>query len=271
METSANQEALDRYVAAKNRGDVEAALAACTDDYRYESVGMGAPVAGKEAARAFYTALFKSLPDYHGEFDGVVHGDDAIVAWGRFGGTLAEDLVGIPVERGRRLSVPVSFVCTFRDGLLATDTGYFDVATLASQAGVPLGRLRPSPGDVFAARFAEFWSDPDLDRIHEYVAHDMVATFPTADEPTVGVDAYRAQLQAGLTLAPDLRLAVLDHLADGDRVAIDWRATCTIGGEPVAFEGTDRFRIRDGLAAEARVVYDTRPLVEAAAAALHAA
>ena len=254
MQNTANRQALDRYVAAKNRGDVEGALAACTDDYRYESIGIGAPVVGKDAARAFYTALFRSLPDYHGEFDGIVYGDDAIVAWGRFGGTLA----------GRRLSVPASFVCTFRDGLLATDTGYFDVATLASQAGVPIGRLRPSPGDEFAARFAEFWSDPDLERMPEFVADDMVATFPTAEEPVHGVDAYRAQLAAGLTLAPDLRLEVLDHLADGDRVVIDWRATCTIGGEPLAFEGTDRFRIRDGLAAEARVVYDTRPLVEAA-------
>jgi steroid delta-isomerase-like uncharacterized protein len=262
MKSSANRQALDRYVEAKDSGDVEAALAVCTDDYRYESVGLGGPVVGKEAARQFYTALFASLPDYHGEFDGIVEGEDAIVAWGRFGGTLDDDLVGIPVERGRTLCVPASFVCTFRDGLLATDTGYFDVATLAAQAGLPLGRLAPSPGDVFAGRFAEFWREPDLDRLQDYVSADIDATFPTG--PARGVEAYRAQLAAGLQLAPDLRLTVVDHLADGDRVTIDWRATCTIGEEPVAFDGTDRFRIRDGLASEARVVYDTRPLVEAA-------
>jgi predicted ester cyclase len=217
---------------------------------------------GKEAAREFYAALFRSLPDYHGEFDGIVSGEDAIVAWGRFGGTLTDDLVGIPVKRGRRVSVPASFVCTFRDGQLATDTGYFDAATLATQAGVPLGRLAPSAGDVFAGRFAEFWSDPDLDRLDEYVRPDVAASFPTGQ--VHDIDGYRAQLAAGLELAPDLRLAVVDHLADGDRVTIDWHATCTIGGEQVEFDGSDRFRLRDGLAAEVRVAYDTRPLVEAA-------
>jgi steroid delta-isomerase-like uncharacterized protein len=269
MSNRANRQTLDTYVDAKNRGDVEAALAVCTDDYRYESVGLGGPVEGKEAARQFYAALFASLPDYRGEFDGIVEGEDAIVAWGRFGGTLAGDLVGIPVEAGRELSVPATFVCTFRDGLLATDTGYFDVATLAAQAGVPLGRLAPSAGDVFAARFAEFWSDPDLDRLGEYIRPDVVASFPTGQ--VHDAEGYRAQLAAGLSLAPDLRLEVVDHVADGDRVAIEWRATCTVGGEPVVFDGSDRFRLRDGLAAEVRVAYDTRPLTDAVQRAAAAA
>jgi steroid delta-isomerase-like uncharacterized protein len=269
MELSANRQALDRYVEAKNRRDVEAALAVCTDDYRYESVGLGGPVEGKDAARQFYAGLFAALPDYRGDFDGVVEAGDAIVAWGRFGGTLAGELVGIPVEAGRQLSVPVSFVCTFRDGLLATDTGYFDGATFAAQAGVPLGLLAPSPGDLFAARFAEFWSDPDLDRIGEFVRPDVVASFPTGQ--VHDADGYRAQLAAGLSLAPDLRLAVVDHVADGERVAIEWHATCTVAGERVEFDGSDRFRLRDGLAAEVRVAYDTRPLFEAAQRAAAAA
>jgi steroid delta-isomerase-like uncharacterized protein len=266
-----NREALETYAAAKNRGDIEGALAVCADDYRYESVGLGAPVVGKDAARDFYTALFRSLPDYRGDFDGFMYGEDAIVAWGRFGGTLAGDLFGIPVEAGRTLSVQVAFVCTFRDGLLVTDTGYFDAATMAAQAGTPLGRLRPSPGDLFAARFGEFWSDPDPERIPELVAPDMVATFPTVGEPVLGADGYQAQIAAALAFAPDLRLAVVDHLADGDDVVIDWRGTCTVGGEPVAFDGCDRFKVRDGRAVRARVVYDTRPLLEAAERAAAAA
>jgi steroid delta-isomerase-like uncharacterized protein len=266
-----NRAALETYAAAKNRGDVEGALAVCADDYRYESIGLAAPVVGKDAARAFYAALFRSLPDYRGDFDGFLYGEDAVVAWGRFGGTLTEDFVGIPVEPGRTLSVPAAFVCTFRDGLLVADTGYFDAATLAAQAGIPLGRLRPSPGDEFAARFAEFWSAPDPQLIPELVAQDMVATFPTVDEPVEGADGYQAQIEAALAFAPDLRLAVVDHLAEGDDVVIDWHATCTVRGEPVAFDGCDRFHLRGGLAVRARVVYDTRPLVEAAARAAAAA
>lgn len=261
------EQALHRYVEAKNRQDVEAALAVCCDDYRYESVGLGGVVQGKEAARAFYSALFASLPDYGGEFETVAWEGDTAMAQGRFGGTLAADLIGIPVEPGRRLDIPVVFVCTFRDGLLASDVGYFDVATLAAQAGIPLGRLRPAPGDEFVVRFAAFWRDPDPARLPELVDPEVSARFPGLDQPLAGFEAYRDQIAAALAAAPDLRLEVLDHLADGDRVTIEWRGRCTVGGERIELEGVDRFHLRQGRASDARVVYDTAALTAAAASA----
>jgi steroid delta-isomerase-like uncharacterized protein len=269
-QATANERALQRYVDAKNRQDVDAALAACHDDYTYESVGLGGRVEGKAAAREFYAALFRSLPDYRGDFDGMVWGDGVVIAWGRFGGTLAGDLFGLPVEPGRRLEVPVAFVCTFRDGKLATDAGYFDVATLAAQAGIPLGRLKPSAGDEFVARFAEFWADPDPERLTELVADDVAATFPGAGAIS-GLAAYQRQIAAALAMAPDLRLEVLDHLADGDRLLIEWRGRCTVGGEPVELDGVDHFRLRDGKVVDARVVYDTGVLRDAAERAAAAA
>ena len=134
---------LERYAQAKNRQDVEAALAECTDDCFYESVAFGGRVQGKEALRAFYTGLFEALPDYRAEFDGFAFGELTAVAWGRFGGTVEGEFMGAPAT-GHRISVPVTFVCTFRDGRISGDTGYFDLATLCEQAGVPMETLRPA-------------------------------------------------------------------------------------------------------------------------------
>jgi hypothetical protein len=97
--------------------------------------------------------------------DGAAFGDDTAAVWGRWSGTTAGDFMGLGAEPGRRLDAPVTFVCTFRDGLLASDVGYFDVATLCDQAGIPLGAVRPAAGDAFVRDFAGFWADPDPDRI----------------------------------------------------------------------------------------------------------
>jgi steroid delta-isomerase-like uncharacterized protein len=269
MDTAGMEPVLATYVEAKNRQDVEAALAVCHEQYTYENVGLGTPVEGKAAARVFYSALFAALPDYHGDFDRVVYGENVAIASGRFGGTVAGDFMGIQAEPGRTLAVPVVFVCTFRDGLLASDIGYFDAATLATQAGIPLGRLRPGAGDDFARRFADFWSAPDPVRIPGLVAPEVTARFPGTERPVEGMEAYRDQIAGALAAAPDLRLEVLDHLAEGDRVVIEWRARCTVGGGRVEFEGMDRFRLRDGRAVDAQVAYDTgvlRRAVENAAA-----
>jgi steroid delta-isomerase-like uncharacterized protein len=133
---------LHAYADAKNRHDVEAIVALLAADAFYESAGFGPRIEGRDGLRAYYTALFEAIPGYFGEFDGAAYGDDAAAVWGRFGGALGELFLDRPVERGRRIEVPVTFVCTFCDGLLVGDTGYFDAATLAEQAGVALELIR---------------------------------------------------------------------------------------------------------------------------------
>ena len=261
------EQTLSAYAQAKNNRDVEAALSVCADDCYYESVGLPGRVQGKDALRAFYGAFFSALPDYEGNFVGELLGDDVAVVWGTFGGTTGGDFLGLSVEPGRRVEVPVVFVCTFRDGLLASDTGYFDVATLCEQAGISLGALRPSAGDQFAATFAEFWVNPDVERIPSLVAEDVVLRFPGVDEPIVGARGYQATLAAQIQVVPDLRLAVLRHIADGDQVIIEWRASGTLGGQRLEMDGMERLVIRDGRVADAKVVFDTGVLARALAPA----
>ncbi|MEX2193955.1 MAG: nuclear transport factor 2 family protein [Thermoleophilaceae bacterium] len=261
------REVLSVYAEAKGRRDVAAALAVCTDDCTYSSAGFGAPVRGKEALRAFYGALFEALPDYFGDFDAVVHDAGGAVAWGRWGGTVCGDFMGLGARPGARIDVPVAFVCTFRDGLLASDTGYFDVATLCSQAGIPLAALQPRSGAEFVERFVSFWRAPDPALIPSLVHPDVRARFVGVVDDVVGVEAYRAQIAAALAVAPDLRLEVVGGFSEGERVLIEWHACCSAGGRPVEFEGMDRLVVRDGLVVDARVTYDTGPLRDALAAA----
>jgi steroid delta-isomerase-like uncharacterized protein len=133
---------LHAYADAKNRHDVDAICALLADDAFYESAGFGPRIQGRDALRAYYEALFRAIPGYRGEFDGEAYGPGCAVVWGRFGGELGPELLGTPVTAGRTLDVPVTFVCTFRDGLLVGDTGYFDAATFAEQAGLPLELVR---------------------------------------------------------------------------------------------------------------------------------
>src|SRR3954452_5897790 len=120
-----NAGTLDAYAAAKNRHDVEAALSYFQEDATYESAGMPGRIEGKPALRDFYSGLFQLLPDYSAEFSGRVIDGDTAVVWGRFGGTAG----------GHRFDLPVTFVCTFRDGLLVSDTGYFDTSAFLKHAG----------------------------------------------------------------------------------------------------------------------------------------
>ena len=155
------EQVLEAYADAKNRHDVQAAVALCHPEGYYESVGLAGRAQGREALTAFYTHFFTLLPDYRGEFDGRAFDGDTAVVWGRFTGTVSTPLFdGAPV--GARVEVPVSFVCTFRDGLIYSDTGYFDAATLYRQAGLAIPSLDAyTQAAAFVSRFGECWSAPD--------------------------------------------------------------------------------------------------------------
>jgi steroid delta-isomerase-like uncharacterized protein len=134
--------ALESYARAKNEHDVDRIVELRTDDCIDHQLATGLRIEGKAAIRDFFTAFFASVPDYCGDFDGEAYGEDTVVVWGRWGGTLTDNILGVEVEAGRRLEIPCAFVCTFRDGLLAEDRQYFDAATLAEQLGLPLEQVR---------------------------------------------------------------------------------------------------------------------------------
>src|SRR5690348_16232198 len=90
------RDALRNYAEAKNRHDVDAVVAAYTPDGSYRDSGVGRPISGQDQLRAFYQAVFRSIPDYHGQFDGVAFAENTAVVWGRMTGTVSDDLLGLP-------------------------------------------------------------------------------------------------------------------------------------------------------------------------------
>jgi steroid delta-isomerase-like uncharacterized protein len=264
---------LGAYAEAKNEHDIERILELCHEDCYYETAGLGLRVEGREALGAFYTALFSTLPDYHGEFDGTAYADDSAVVWGRFAGTTAGSFLGLDAEPGLKIEVPVTFVCTFRGGLLASDTGYFNVAALADQAGVSVhaaDSLQIPTREEDAARelvanFQRLWKTRDPEIVREIVSPTATAhwsgigTFPGSE--------YVERMTQTMALTPDIENEVTGYAINDDLVFISWRAHGTIFGGPLEWHGIDRFRLAGTHAEEIHAIFDTAPLRDAVVAA----
>jgi steroid delta-isomerase-like uncharacterized protein len=264
---------LGAYAEAKNEHDIERILALCHEDCYYETAGLGLRMDGKQALRDFYTALFSTLPDYYGEFDGTAYTDDTAVVWGRFGGTTADSFLGLDTEPGLKIEVPVTFVCTFHDGLLTSDTGYFNVAALAAQAGISVQAAdslqiparEEDAARALVANFQRLWKTRDPEIVREIVS-------PTATAHWSGIgtfpgNEYVERMTQTMALTPDIENEVTGYAINDDLVFISWRAHGTLFGAPIEWHGIDRFRLAGTHAEEIHAIFDTAPLRDAVTAA----
>ncbi len=64
-----------------------------------------------------------------------------MVVWGTLRGARGAHGVGV-APSGRSFAVPFANVTPFRDGLMAGESIYFDLATLCEQAALPLEEVR---------------------------------------------------------------------------------------------------------------------------------
>jgi steroid delta-isomerase-like uncharacterized protein len=98
---------------------------------------------------------------------------------------------------------------------------------------------------------AEMMSDHDLSRLDEVYAPEVVNHEPVSGEIR-GLDEMREYLSGYLEAFSDLRMTVVDQVAEGDMVVSRWRAEGTHDGEllgippsgnRISVEGvtTDRF------------------------------
>jgi steroid delta-isomerase-like uncharacterized protein len=131
----------DEHIAAENRRDVEGAVATYHENGFYENVALGLRFEGKQGIALQYAALYFTFPDAEIQIDGRAFGDDTLVEWGTFSGTMTGDFMGL-APTGRRLQLPIIAVVPFRDGLMFGERVYFDAATVCDQLGLDLGELR---------------------------------------------------------------------------------------------------------------------------------
>src|SRR5215210_7858034 len=122
--------------------DYDAILATFVEDCFLETQPLGLRSDGRAAVRSTYEeGYFTAFPDLAPEDEGYAFGERVMVTWGILQGTSGGDWMGVPPS-GRSFAVPFANVTPFRDGLMAGESIYFDLATFCEQAALPLDEVR---------------------------------------------------------------------------------------------------------------------------------
>ena len=131
----------ERHRDAEAAHDYDAILATFVEDCFLETHPLGLRSEGKAVVRTAYEGYFTAFPDLTPDDKGVALGDDVMVVWGTLQGTSGGDWMGVPPS-GHSFAVPFANVTPFRDGLMAGESIYFDLATLCEQAALPVVDIR---------------------------------------------------------------------------------------------------------------------------------
>ena len=136
------QRLFERHRDAEAARDYDAILATFVENCFLETHPLGLRSEGRAAVRTAYEeGFFAAFPDLAPEDEGQAVGDDVLVVWGTLQGTSGGEWMGVPPS-GRSFAVPFANVTPFRDGRMAGESIYFDLATLCEQAGLPLDEVR---------------------------------------------------------------------------------------------------------------------------------
>jgi hypothetical protein len=147
IERATRRSLVRAYACAKSAQDVAAALAVCHEGFCLESVGFGLASRDRKQAEQQLELFFRVFPDYAVTLEGMAEGDDHVATWGRARMTFAGELFG-RAPTHRTADLPVACVFGFRDGLLAGERFFFDLAGLCEGIGVPVEELSRTLGSI---------------------------------------------------------------------------------------------------------------------------
>lgn len=117
--------------------------------------------------------------------------------------------------------------------------------------------LTPEHQDFFE-RFKSFWAVPSGPRVAELIAPDAKIHFTGAG--TFSGTEYIDVMANMLASMVDMTVKPLDCAGNGDRLYISWESSAVIDGTPRTWLGVDRFRIKNGMAIEEHVIFDSAVL-----------
>lgn len=110
----------------------------------------------------------------------------------------------------------------------------------------------------FYRRFVSFWAASSGPRVAEVIAPDASIHFTGAG--VMSGTAYAEWMGELLGQMEELTVTPLDCAGNGDMLYIAWETTALLHGEMRSYRGVDRFRIKDGMAVEEHVVFDSAVL-----------
>lgn len=139
------------YGAAKSRADVGAALSVCHPEFALTTLPFGIASRDRAETAGNLTAFFHTFPDYAVELAGLACSGAELAAWGTARMSFRGAFLDL-APTGRTAELPVACVFGFRDGLLASERFYFDLASLCDGIGVPVEAMRARLAAVRGAR-----------------------------------------------------------------------------------------------------------------------
>ncbi|RGP41560.1 hypothetical protein BPTFM16_01867 [Altererythrobacter insulae] len=110
----------------------------------------------------------------------------------------------------------------------------------------------------FYERFQSFWAAPSGERVPELIASDAQIHFTGAGFMS-GTD-YAAWMGETLATMENMTVTPMDCAGNGDMLYIAWEASASLYGQQRTYRGVDRFRIKDGMAIEEHVIFDSAVL-----------
>lgn len=117
--------------------------------------------------------------------------------------------------------------------------------------------LSPEHQDFFE-RFKSFWAAPSGERVKELIAPDAKIHFTGAGHMS-GAE-YAEWMGETLGAMENMTVTPMDCAGNGDVLYIAWETAVDIHGGRRTYRGVDRFRIRDGMAVEEHVIFDSAVL-----------
>ena len=118
-------------------------------------------------------------------------------------------------------------------------------------------QLSPEHAD-FYERFKSFWANPSGARVREVIAPEAKIHFTGAG--MMDGTTYAAWMTELLAAMEDMTVTPLDCAGNGSMLYIAWESSAIIHGLRRIYRGVDRFRIKDGMAVEEHVIFDSAVL-----------
>lgn len=110
----------------------------------------------------------------------------------------------------------------------------------------------------FFERFKSFWASPSGEAVSDIIDPEAKIHFTGAGIMS-GSD-YARWMGETLAAMEDISVTPLDCAGNGDMLYIAWETSATIHGERRIYRGVDRFRLKDGMAVEEHVIFDSAVL-----------
>ena len=186
-------------------------------------------IKGRDAFKQFVNGLFLALPDAQYRIEDVVTAGDKCAVRYTFSGTQHGEIMSI-APTGRRVT-DVSAIAMVRilGGRHVEAWQVFDFLGMLRQLGAAPESTEANK--AVARRYVdEFLNKADWSVADEIFAEDYVCHGPHLPE-VHGPEAMKEFHMALRASVPDVRFAVIDLLAEGDKVAMHWQETGTMMGE----------------------------------------